>query len=79
MLRVRLPALADAPVSSPTATTTPSATPSATSSATAQAEADAASQPPGTDDSERPVWPWLLGGVVGLGCVVVLVRSLRPR
>jgi hypothetical protein len=79
VLRVRLPALADAPVSSPTATTTPSATPSATSSATAQAEADAASQPPGTDDSERPVWPWVLGGVVGLGCVVVLVRSLRPR
>ena len=25
------------------------------------------------------VWPWVLGGLVGLGAVVVLVRSLRPR
>jgi len=35
--------------------------------------------PPAASEADRPVWPWLLGGVVGLGCIVVLVRSLRPR
>ena len=29
--------------------------------------------------SPHDVWPWLLGGVVGAGAIVVLVRSLRPR
>jgi hypothetical protein len=71
VLRVQLPALADAPSPSPSPATTTSPTP--------RTEAQEASQPSQTDESERPVWPWLLGGLVGLGCVVVLVRSLRPR
>ena len=29
--------------------------------------------------SERPVWGWAVGGLVGLGIVLVLVRALRPR
>ena len=28
---------------------------------------------------ERDIWPWLLGGVVGLLVVVFLLRALRPR
>lgn len=30
-------------------------------------------------EPERPVWPWLLGGVVGAVVIVVLLRALRPR
>lgn len=75
VLRIRLPALADAPSSSATPTTTQSPTPSSTS-VPQSAEATQLAQ---TDQGERPVWPWFLGGLVGLGCIVVLVRSLRPR
>jgi hypothetical protein len=28
---------------------------------------------------DRPAWMWLLGGFVGIGVIVVLLRSLRPR
>ncbi len=28
---------------------------------------------------DRPTWLWLFGGIVGIGMVVVLIRSLRPR
>jgi hypothetical protein len=31
------------------------------------------------DQTERPWWPWLLTGMVGLGAVAVLLRSMRPR
>lgn len=39
------------------------------------------SQPGDVDELEvdRPVWVWMLGGLVGIGMIVVLVRSLRPR
>jgi hypothetical protein len=30
-------------------------------------------------DVERPTWLWLFGGFVGIGMIVVLIRSLRPR
>jgi hypothetical protein len=30
-------------------------------------------------DVDRPTWLWLLGGFVGIGMIVVLLRSLRPR
>jgi hypothetical protein len=69
VLRVSMPALSDA--SSPTTAPTPSVTP--------QTQPQQATEPASTDQSERPVWPWLLGGLVGLGCIAVLVRSLRPR
>lgn len=35
-------------------------------------------QPEATSD-ERPLWPWLGGGVLLLGVLVVLRRALRPR
>jgi len=46
--------------------------------------AEPEASPAGTDDEPaeqggRPVWPWAVGGVVGLAALVVLVRSLRPR
>ena len=34
---------------------------------------------PETTETQRPAWPWFLGGLVGLGCIVVLTRSLRRR
>jgi hypothetical protein len=33
----------------------------------------------GVEVEERPTWLWLLGGFVGIGIIVVLLRSLRPR
>jgi hypothetical protein len=69
VLRVSLPPLADLPSATPTPTPTPTTAPRPTQTGA----------PPPSVESQRPVWPWLLGGVVGLGCIVVLVRSLRPR
>ena len=34
---------------------------------------------PETTETQRPAWPWFLGGLIGLGCLVVLLRSLRRR
>jgi hypothetical protein len=31
------------------------------------------------DTASQDVWPWALGGLVGVAAIVVLVRSLRPR
>lgn len=53
----------------------------------ALAPASASPTPPaGTPDrsigiqvADRPVWPWLLTGVIGAGVLVVLLRSMRPR
>jgi hypothetical protein len=73
VLRVRLPALSDA------ASPSPSPNPSSTPSPSPGGQPDQAADAPPTAQGERPLWPWLLGGLVGLGCVVVLVRSLRPR
>jgi hypothetical protein len=78
VLRISLPpavrrAMEPAPTATPTPTT--SARPSPT-------------PPPGTrqgrelpeqDSGERSVWGWALGGLIGLGALVVLVRALRPR
>ena len=50
------------------------------SSASQSASPTPAPQPPGEPDvTSHETWPWLLGGLVMLGAVVVLVRSLRPR
>jgi hypothetical protein len=73
VLRVALPALSDAPGPTASPTTSP------TTSASGSPRTHEAATPPRTIGSDRPVWPWFLGGLVGLGCVVVLVRSLRPR
>jgi hypothetical protein len=73
VLRVALPALSDAPGPTPSPTASP------TASASGSPRTHEAATPSGTTGSHRPVWPWFLGGLVGLGCVVVLLRSLRPR
>ncbi len=68
VLRVALPS-----ASASTAPGSPSAHPSTHS------ESREDSELPGTSETQRPVWPWFLGGLVGLGCLVVLARSLRRR
>ena len=37
------------------------------------------SELPETTETVRSPWPWFLGGFVGLGIIVVLMRSLRRR
>jgi hypothetical protein len=69
VLRVALPPLADAP------RPTSAPTPAPTTDSPPQPVPEAAT----SEQRDRPAWPWLLGGLVGLGCVAVLVRSLRPR
>ena len=82
VLRVALPPAvrrAMAPAS-PSPSATPSGTPSATPSAT-PSDSATPGEPTASESSPAAtdVWPWVLGGLVGLGAVVVLVRSLRPR
>ena len=67
--RVRMPRRIGRIIEPPSPTSSPSATPEAQ---------------PTSDDSDvlevdRPVWVWLLGGLVGAGMLVVLIRALRPR
>ncbi|MDX6374012.1 MAG: hypothetical protein QOD98_3000 [Nocardioidaceae bacterium] len=61
----------DLPASEPS--TSPSASPSP------QTESHEDSELPETTRTERPAWPWFLGGLIGLGCLLVLARSLRRR
>lgn len=80
VLRIDLPpeleeALAPAPAAGPSGSTPATPTPSADPGPVA-ADDRVDAQP---EEARREVWPWLLGGVVGLLVVVVLVRSLRPR
>jgi hypothetical protein len=44
------------------------------------------SEPPGTppdeqdaDGGSRDPWPWIAGGLLGVGALLVLLRALRPR
>jgi hypothetical protein len=53
---------------------TPSPSPSSSGSA-----APAAGEQPAGDPASRDAWPWVLGGVLGVGALLVLVRALRPR
>jgi hypothetical protein len=79
VLRVPLPgSVRDVVVPPPP---TPSAHPSP--SASASDRPDTASREgeelPETTETSRSPWPWALGGLIGLGMVVVLMRSLRRR
>jgi hypothetical protein len=65
----------DLPTSGPS--TSPSASPS--TSPSPQTESHEDSELPETTRTERPAWPWFLGGLIGLGCLLVLARSLRRR
>jgi hypothetical protein len=37
------------------------------------------SSQPASDPASHDAWPWVAGGVLAVGALVVLVRSLRPR
>jgi hypothetical protein len=58
---------------------TSSALPSPTASPSTHTESHEDSELPETTETQRPAWPWFLGGLIGLGCLVVLTRSLRRR
>jgi hypothetical protein len=77
VLRLRLPNdVRD--LLSPPASSTPS--PTATSEPGGQAPGQDSPATAGTTTRNgRAAWPWLVSGLVGMGVVVVLVRSLRPR
>ena len=55
------------------------ATPSPSASDRPETESREGKELPETTDVQRSPWPWFLGGVVGLGIIVVLMRSLRRR
>jgi hypothetical protein len=60
------------------------ATDSPTDGGTATATPDPAAQPAdedGADDGgdDRPIWPWAVGGGLGVVILLVLLRSLRPH
>ncbi|WP_067434990.1 hypothetical protein [Nocardioides jensenii] len=40
---------------------------------------DQSSDQSSEEDSDPDPWPWIIGGMFGLGAVVVLLRALRPR
>lgn len=41
----------------------------------AEGDVEPATEP----EPDRPLWPWLIGGVFGAAMIVVLLRALRPR
>jgi hypothetical protein len=78
VLRVPLPPTPGAtPTVSPTMSPTTSPTTSPTGSPTPHTESREDSELPSATQTERPAWPWFLSGLVGLGVILVLVRSLR--
>jgi outer membrane protein assembly factor BamB len=70
VLRVPLPAAVRDVVTPPPPT--PKPTPP-------QVESREGVELPETTETERPAWPWFLGGFIGVGVIVVLMRSLRRR
>ena len=78
MLRVALPAaVRQAMKPSPSVTPTPTSSP--TPPATPPPGSREDSELPEQDTGQRSSWGWALGGLLGLGIVLVLVRALRPR
>lgn len=57
----------------------PAQTPEQDGSSTLDLQIQTAEDPPEVEAEDRPVWPWAVGGLVGLAALVVLIRSLRPR
>jgi hypothetical protein len=62
------------PAEAPASPASPSSSPSASGTTSREGE-----ELPERTDVERPLWPWLLTGLVGAGLAAVLLRSLRPR
>jgi hypothetical protein len=56
-----------------------SAEPSASESQAPETQSREGTELPQSTEVQRSAWPWFLGGLIGLGCLVVLVLSLRPR
>ena len=77
VLRISLPAQVRRAMAPPTPT--PTATPSPTSSPTPAPGNRVGKELPEQTLGERSAWGWVLGGVLGLGIVLVLVRAMRPR
>lgn len=73
VLRVPLPGAVRRAVAAPSATAEPSP------SASPGTRSRAGLEYPQTTDTERPWWPWFLGGGLGLGAIVALVLALRRR
>lgn len=55
------------------------ASPASSASPSTHTESHEDSELSETTETQRPAWPWFLGGLIGLGCLVVLTRSLRRR
>ncbi len=79
VLRISLPADVRAAIAteSPSSPATPSATQAPTTTTPANGSVVSTGEAEATP--QRSVWPWALGGIVGLGMVLVLVLSVRPR
>jgi hypothetical protein len=71
VLRVALPSL------DPSASASPVQAPSATPTTRTESRED--SELPESTDSQRPEWPWFLTGLLGIGFILVLTRSMRRR
>jgi hypothetical protein len=76
VLRISLPAQVRRAMAPPP---TPTATPSSTTSPTPAPGNRVGKELPEETPGERSAWGWVLGGVLGLGIVLVLVRAMRPR
>jgi hypothetical protein len=76
VLRISLPAQVRRALAPPA---TPTATPSSTTSPTPAPGNRVGKELPEETPGERSAWGWVLGGVLGLGIVLVLVRAMRPR
>ena len=77
VLRIALPAAVRRAMAPPPATLT--ATPMPSPSETPPPGTRQGSELPEQPAADRSAWGWALGGILGLGIVVVLVRALRPR
>jgi hypothetical protein len=76
VLRVPLPAAVRAEVM---ATPTPTVEPSPAPSDRPDTVSREGRELPESTEVQRSPWPWFLGGFLGLGMIVVLMRSLRRR
>jgi hypothetical protein len=48
-------------------------------SGTPRTSAGSTADPAEVEPARRDPWPWLLGGLLGVGAIAVLLRALRPR
>ena len=74
VLQVPLPEAVRAAMAEPTAQPEPSAT-----STRPPTESREGKELPETTEVTRSPYPWFLGGFIGLGIIVLLMRSLRRR